>query len=169
MRKVIVIGSGGAGKSTFSQRLGEITGLPVVHLDAAFWRPGWVEPTDAEWDREVADLVSKEAWILDGNYGRTLEMRLQACDTAIFLDMPPFLCTWRVIKRWLQYRGRTRPDMGTDCPERLNLEFVRWVWSYRKRSRPRVFERLEAHGKGKRIIILRSPREVEQFLRGAAG
>lgn len=164
MNKVIVIGSGGAGKSTFSRQLGERTGLPVFHLDALNWRPGWVATPKDEWDGLMSKLVDNDAWIIDGNYGRTLDRRLQAADTIIFLDMPRYLCVYRLIKRRVMYHGRTRPDLNEGCPERLDLNFIKWVWSYRRTSRPSLLNRLAGLKEGKTIVILRSPREVRSYL-----
>ncbi|MGH9842177.1 MAG: hypothetical protein ACREEM_25785 [Blastocatellia bacterium] len=111
MRKVLVIGSGGAGKSTFAKCLGERLHIEVIHLDMLYWNPGWIETPKAEWLRAVEELVKRDAWIMDGNYSGTLDLRLKACDTVIFLDLPRLTCLWRVLKRVVQYRGRRRPDM----------------------------------------------------------
>src|SRR6185503_15715699 len=104
MRRVIVIGSGGAGKSTFSRRLADLSGLRVVHLDALYWQPGWEPMPDADWDRVMEDLVAGDNWIIDGNYGRTLSRRVAAADTIIFLDLPRLVCLWRLVRRRFQYR-----------------------------------------------------------------
>src|SRR4051794_905502 len=108
MRRVLVIGSGGAGKTTLARRLAERTGLPLVHLDMLYWHAGWVPTGEPEWDRIIEELVSRDAWVMDGNYGRTLDRRLAACDTVIFLDLPRLVCLWRVIKRRWQYAGANR-------------------------------------------------------------
>ncbi len=107
MRRVLVIGSGGAGKSTLAAQLGTRPELPVVHLDACHWHPGWVPTPDAEWHDTVARLAAGDAWVMDGNYGGTLDLRLAACDAVIFLDLPRWLCIARVLGRWLRYSGRT--------------------------------------------------------------
>jgi adenylate kinase family enzyme len=164
MRRVLVIGSGGAGKSTFAARLGERTGLPVIHLDALFWRAGWRETPREEWAARVEELIAADAWIMDGNYGGTMERRLAACDTVVFLDFPRSLCLWRVIKRRAKFRGRSRPDMAEGCEERLTWEFVRWVWDYPRTRRPGVLKRLGELGEGQKIFVLRSPREARRFL-----
>src|SRR4051812_43420428 len=106
MQRVLVIGPGGAGKSTFAVELAQRTGLPLIHLDALYWRPGWVEPAKGEWASTVEGLVATERWLLDGNYGGTMTARLRRCDTVIFLDRSRWLCLWRVIRRRAQYRGR---------------------------------------------------------------
>ena len=164
MRKVLVIGSGGAGKSTFALRLGARLGLEVIHLDKEHWRPGWVEPPQDEWRRRVEELVARDAWVMDGNYSGTLDVRLAACDTVIFLDLPRAVCLWSVLKRTAAYRGTSRPDMAEGCPEKIDLEFVQWIWGYRSRSRPKVLALLEQHAHDKRIIRLRSRAEAESFL-----
>src|SRR5262245_11527403 len=106
MQRVLVIGSGGAGKSTFATRLGAATGLPVVHLDARYWRPGWVPTPKQEWTRAIDEISARDAWIMDGNYGGTLDRRLAACDTVLFLDLPRVVCLRRVLWRSLRYWGR---------------------------------------------------------------
>ncbi|MFL6256137.1 MAG: DNA topology modulation protein [Pyrinomonadaceae bacterium] len=167
MKRVLVIGSGGAGKSTFARRLGERLGLPVIHLDRAYWRAGWVEPSKDEWCRNVEAMCARESWVMDGNYSGTLDVRLAACDAVVFLDLPRTVCTWRVIKRALRYRGAGRPDMAEGCRENLDREFLiflLWVWNYPRHSRPKILKRLEAFSGGKHIHILRSSAEAEEFL-----
>jgi adenylate kinase family enzyme len=164
MRRVLVIGSGGAGKSTFAARLGARTGLPVIHLDALYWRAGWRETPREEWAARVEELLAGDEWIMDGNYGGTMERRLAACDTVVFLDLPRALCLWRVIKRRAIFRGRARPDMAEGCRERLTWEFARWVWTYRRVRRPGVLKRLGELSEGQRVHVLRSSREVRRFL-----
>jgi adenylate kinase family enzyme len=166
MKKVLVIGSSGAGKSTFARRLGARLNTEVIHLDSLYWNPGWVETPKAEWLLMVEELLKREAWIIDGNYSGTLGVRLQACDTVIFLDLPRAVCLWRVGKRRLLYWNRTRPDMADECRERLTLEFLQWVWNYPKRTRPEVLERIRANVEHKQVITLRSQAEVEKFLAG---
>jgi adenylate kinase family enzyme len=164
MRKVLVIGSGGAGKSTVAKRLGQLLGIEVKHLDKYYWQPGWTEPPKQGWLETVSELVSGDSWIIDGNFGGTLEFRLQHCDTIVFLDMPRLLCLWRIVKRRLLYNNRSRPDMAEGCHEKIDLEFVDWVWNYSHRTRPKVIELLKDHGPGKQVVWLRSNAEVERFL-----
>jgi adenylate kinase family enzyme len=169
MRRVLVIGSGGAGKSTLAAQLGARLGLPVVHLDALYWRPGWVPTPEAEWRGVVAGLAAGESWIMDGNYGGTLDLRLAACDAVVFLDLPRWLCVARVLRRWARYAGRPRPDMAPGCPERLRVEFLRWVWDYPRRRRPGILRRLRESPPGRRVVILRSRSAVARFLAGLPG
>jgi adenylate kinase family enzyme len=164
MRRVLVIGSGGAGKSTFASTLSRRTGLPLIHLDALYWRPGWIEPPAAEWDETIEHLLGGDQWIMDGNYGRTLERRLAACDMVIFLDLPRVLCLQRILRRRLQFHGRSRPDMREGCPERLSWEYIQWVWTYPERRRPTILARLAALGPEQPVVVLRSTGEVKRFL-----
>ncbi len=164
MRRILVIGSGGAGKSTVARRLGKSLGLEVNHLDKYFWRPGWVKPAPEDWVQTVTELINRDSWIIDGNYSGTLPLRLEKCDTIVFLDMPRLLCLWRIVKRNLQYRRGGRPDIAEGCLEKLDYEFVSWVWNYSRRSRPGIVKLIREHGEGKRVVWLRSNREVEEFL-----
>ena len=161
---MLVIGSGGAGKSTFARRLGERLGLEVIHLDAFFGRPGWVETPKEEWRRTVEGLCAREAWVMDGNFSGTLVERLGACDTVVLLDMPRAVCVWRALKRWFMYRNARRPDMAEGCGERFDLKFLHWVWTYPSRSRPKVLARIDEFAADKRVVRLRSDAEVERFL-----
>ncbi|HEX8070266.1 MAG TPA: DNA topology modulation protein [Pyrinomonadaceae bacterium] len=169
MRRVLVIGSGGAGKSTFARRLGAALGLEVIHLDQHYWRPGWVEPPKAEWAEHVAALLRREAWVMDGNYSGTLAARAESCDTLIFLDLPRTVCLWRVVRRRLRYRADSRPDMAEGCHEHFNFDFYRWVWTYPQRTRPKVLALLREHAADKRVVRLRSRAEVAAFLAAAEG
>lgn len=164
MRKVLVIGSGGAGKSNFANRLGELLNIEVLHLDKFYWRPGWIETPKAEWLTTVDELLKRDSWIMDGNYSGTLDVRLEACDTVIFLDLPRTVCLWRVLKRRIMYSNGRRLDMAEDCPEKFNLEFISWVWNYSSRSRPKVVKMLNANSQRKNVVWLRSRSEVERFL-----
>ena len=162
MQRVAVIGNGGAGKSTLARRLGERTGLPVVHLDALYWHPGWVPTPADEWRALQAEVVARDRWIVDGNYGRTLDLRLAAADTVLFLDMPRRVTIPSIVGRWLRHRGT--PVQAPGCPERVSWEFFRWVWNYRRDSRPRVLAALAEHGGDATVITLRSRAGVEAFL-----
>ncbi|HEY9621588.1 MAG TPA: DNA topology modulation protein [Crinalium sp.] len=165
MRKILILGSGGAGKSTLARAIAQTLQLEVIHLDAHYWQAGWVESSPEEWQKTVEILLQKESWVMDGNYGGTLDLRLSVADTIIFLDMPRLTCLWRIVKRRLQYAGKTRPDMASDCPEQLNWEFIRYVWSYPDRRRRSILEKLRARPTDQTVIVLRSPTQVRDFLR----
>ena len=163
MERVIIIGCGGSGKSTLARKLGEKTALPVIHLDKLFWKPGWVEMPKDEFDQLLRQEMAKNKWIMDGNFNRTMPERIARCDTVIYLDFSRFACIRGVIKRILTTYGTVRPDMGDGCPERFDLEFLKWVWNFNKNKRQRYYDMLNAL-EGKQVVILKSRREVNAFL-----
>ena len=165
MNRVAIIGSPGAGKSTFARWLGEMTGMEVFHLDHLYWKPGWVQTPRPEWIALLQRIVQQERWIMDGNYGATMDIRIQAADTVIFFDFPRRVCLWGAVKRAIHYHGRTRPDMGEGCPERIDLEFLYFIWRFRKRERGGILRHLEEAGRqGKQIVWLRTRGQAERYL-----
>ncbi len=166
MQRILVIGSAGSGKSYFGRALAERLGVEVIHLDQHFWGPGWCEPSHPVWDARLEELLARPAWVMEGSYTRTLQRRLQACDTAIFLDLPRWLCMWRVLWRIWTTRGQVRFDMAPGCPEQFHLGFLGLVWGYPARSRPKVLALLEQRRGAIALYRLRSRREVRQFLAG---
>jgi adenylate kinase family enzyme len=164
MQRILVIGSGGAGKSTVARELAAILDLPLIHLDAEYWRPGWTKPPAEWWTIRVDALVARPKWVMDGNYGGTLDRRLGRSDAVILLDLPRTVCLWRVLKRWIRYVGRTRPDVAPGSPERLTWEFVKWIWNYPSKSLPGILQRLDRTGPDQRVVILSSTRQVKDFL-----
>ena len=164
VNKVVIIGSGGAGKSTFSRKLSEAIGVRVYHLDCLFWKPGWVSTPRDEWVELQREVIEQDSWIIDGNYGGTLDIRLQAADTIIFLDLPRWLCMYRIIKRYFQYRKGGRPDITEGCLENLNLEFVKWVWNFRRDKRDEILRKFKEIEQNKTVIILQTREEVEAYL-----
>jgi adenylate kinase family enzyme len=163
LKKVLVLGCSGAGKSTLARQIGRITGLPVIHLDQHYWRPGWQEPDKGRWHCQVVELTSQPCWVMDGNFGGTLAVRLAAADTVIFLDFPTWLCLARVLRRMIRSFGRTRSDMGRQCPERLDFAFLVYVWRYRRVDRLRHLAAV-AQFSGQ-PIRLRRPADVAGFIR----
>jgi adenylate kinase family enzyme len=136
----------------------------VIHLDRHYWRPGWHEPDSETWSGQVAELVAGPRWIIDGNYGRTLTIRLAAADTAVFLDFSTALCLSRALRRQLRSFGRTRCDMAPGCPERLDPAFLHYIWRYRRDYRASHLAQLEQFTG--RHIVLRRPAEAADFLGG---
>jgi adenylate kinase family enzyme len=165
MRRVVILGCSGSGKSTLARAMGEGLGLPVVHLDALFWSPGWKEPGDNEAFRaKVEAAIAGDAWVTDGNFvGRTFDLRLPRADLVIYLDQPRGICLWRVLKRWWTDRGKTRADLAEGCLENLSWDFLHWVWTFERKARPRIEATVSAYGKP--MITLKGDSEVATFLR----
>lgn len=160
----MIIGCGGSGKSTFATSLGAKLRLPVHHLDRIFWQPGWKELPKDEWRMLQEELCAQPKWIVDGNYGSTMEVRIVTADSIIFLDIPTIICLFGAIQRFLRFRGRCRPDMTEGCPERLNLQYLKWILTYRRDRRPRILARLKQLKESKHIEILRSRRATRHYL-----
>lgn len=163
MQRIALIGSPGSGKSTLSKELAGLTGLPLYHLDALYWRPGWQPTPGEEWKELQSDLVAGERWLMDGNYGGTMEIRLQRADLVIFLDLPRWLCLWRALKRAWQNRGQARTDMAPGCPEKVDREFLSYIWHFPDRQRPKILQRLREAGV--EVVHLQSTEQVEAYRR----
>ena len=163
MQRVVIIGCGGAGKSTLARQLGEKLNIPVVHLDKLWWKSGWVESSREEFDAKLAEELAKPQWIMDGNFNRTIPERIARCDTLIYLDFNRFACLMGVLKRVLTTYGKVRPDMGEGCPERIDFEFLKWVWNFNKNNREKNY-RLLNETRHAETIVLKNRRMVKRFL-----
>ncbi len=159
MNRIIVIGSPGSGKSVFSRKLGEVTGLPVIHLDNLWWKPDRTTVTREEFDEKLAAVLKEDRWIIDGDYRRTLEVRMKRCDTVIFLDYPLEVCLQGISERILAPRE--------DLPwveEEIDPELLQRVRDYRQERRPKVRELLAKY-REKQIVILKSRQEADRWLK----
>ncbi len=164
MKRVLIIGCSGAGKSTLARSINQITGIDLIYLDRLYWKPNYVEPSPEEWRKIVRHTIKEESWILDGNYGGTMEMRMQRADTIIYLDRSRWLCLFRVLYRTICYYGRNRPDMGDHCPERFSWSFLRYVFYYNTSRRPSILRKLAALSNEKDVFRFRRSHEIAQFL-----
>ena len=147
---MVILGRGGAGKSTLARQLGAVTGLPVTELDALFWQSGLTAADPGQWQACQAELVQRDAWILDGDlgpYDSALDARLQAADTIIVLNFGVLRCTWRTL-----LRGRERAD------------YWRWAWTYRRQSLPRIMEAIGRDAPQAKLHVLRHPRMARRLL-----
>lgn len=164
MERIMIIGCGGSGKSTLARQLGEKLGLPVVHLDKLFWRAGWEHISREEFDELHREALMGERWIMDGNFDRTMAERIRYCDTVIYLDFSRVACLMGVVKRILTSYGTVRPDMGEGCPERIDWEFLQWVWNFNKNKRKKNY-RLLNETEGIEKSVLKNRRAVKRFLK----
>jgi len=167
-RRVIVTGLAGAGKSTFSLALAAKTGLPVIHLDLQFWKPGWVAPSETEWREKQSAVLAGDAWIADGNYHATLDLRLERADSVVLLDLPWWRCSGRALLRGFRMPGELPEGCDYSHWQRLRDEWRLAVRIGRKdRSEPeRERETISQHGQHVALQVLRSKRAVRDFLDG---
>jgi spectinomycin phosphotransferase len=150
VKRVVILGRGGAGKSTLARQLGAVASLPVTELDTLFWQSGLIATDPRQWKARQAELVRRDAWILDGDlgpYDSALDARLEAADTIIVLNFSVWRCAWRTL-----LRGRERAD------------YWRWVWTYRRQSLPRIMETIGRDAPQARLCVLRHPRRARQLL-----
>ena len=158
MRRVLVIGPCGSGKSTLARELAPRLGLPLVHMDQLGWQSGWVETEKADLRARINDIVARDAWLIEGNYGSTLGPRLDRADTVLYLDFPIRLCLRRLVTRIATNRGRSRPDMPEGCPERLDLAFLLYVMAWNRGPGPRTEAAIAPHGH--KVVRFKSPRAL---------
>ena len=163
MERIVMSGCGGAGKSTLARQVGQCLGLPVVHLDKLYWQENWTPLSKEAFDVVHAAALEEPRWIIDGNFSRTMQRRLERCDTVIYLDYPRWQCMLGVCKRILTTYGRTRPDMGPGCNERFDWEFIKWVWNFNRNNRQRIYALL-AEATHAKVMILKSRKEGKRFL-----
>ena len=164
VRRVLIIGNSGGGKSTLARRLGEKLGLPVIHLDVLFWKPGWVESDDDEFHARIAAFQREDAWISDGNFGGSWDLRMPLADTIIWIDQPAWLCLVRAISRVVEYRDGVRPDMAEGCRESVDFKFYHFILTYQRKVAPKLEAALATHGAHARIVRLKNDREIADFL-----
>ena len=162
----MILGCGGAGKSTFAKRLQQCLGIELFHLDRLYWRAGWQEATEAEWLASLEQVVQKDTWITDGNYTSSMPLRLGRADAIFYFDFPTRVCLWNAFKRVIKnkYLNARRDDMADGCPERFDLGFFIWIWGYNKRNRAKYYALFERLKDEKEIIVFTNYREVERFL-----
>ena len=161
MKRVAVIGCPGSGKSTFARKLHEKTGLPLIHLDNIWWKPDRTHITREEFDAALAEILAKPVWIADGNYSRTVESRIAACDTVIFLDYDEQTCMDGIASRV----GEQRPDMPW-TEQTLDAELVALVKGFRTEQRPEILTLLDRYADGRKILIFRDRVEADRWLNG---
>ena len=165
-RRVIVTGLAGSGKSTFAVALASKTGLPVIHLDLHFWKPGWVPPSETEWRETQLHVLAGDAWIADGNYDETLDLRLKRADAVVVLDMPWWLCSGRALLRGFRMPGEL--PAGCDYSRCLRLRdewlLAARVWRKRRSEPQRERELIARYGQNVAVHVLRSKQAVTEFL-----
>lgn len=164
MEKVLIIGSPGAGKSTFARGLRDLTGLPLYYLDMIWHRPDRTNVTRWEFDRRLGAILAEDRWIIDGNYQRTLSTRLQACKTVFLFDLPPETCLAGARARI----GTRREDLPW-VEREFDREFQQWITDFPKTQLPQIYELLREYREGREIVVFKSREEAGDYLRALSG
>jgi len=164
MQRVMIVGPCGAGKSTLARKIHQLTGLDLVSLDQYYFKPNWVETPPDEWASKVKELASRPSWVIDGNYGGTMDLRIKKADTIIFLDYPTWKCLFRVLKRTTLFYNKKRPDMAEGCKERFSFSFLHYVIMFRTIKRPGLLRKLDQVSKSSKVLIFKNDNEVDHFL-----
>ena len=166
-KKIAIIGNAGSGKTTVALALHEKLQLPQYHLDQYYWLPHWERPALEEFIEKHRELCTQEQWILDGSYMATLPERIDNADVIIYLDIPRYLCIWRVFKRSLLNHGKSTPDTPAGCKQylfsRKFISFLGWVWSYNKRYRVDIINMLRAVEHEKTVIVVASNKKLQEL------
>jgi adenylate kinase family enzyme len=163
--RITVIGCSGGGKSTLSQILAKRFNLTYISIDRdILWLPGWVEREKSAQRALIVAKVTGERWVFDGTNPSTFDVRLPRTDIVIWMRMPRLVCLWGVTRRWLRWIGRTRPEMAPGCPEKLDLEFLHYIWTFEERFSPRMLAALARYGPDVPVFQLKSRRQVRTLL-----
>ncbi|MCQ1852932.1 AAA family ATPase [Neorhizobium galegae] len=163
--RILVIGCSGGGKSTLAQKIARRFNLTYISIDRdVLWLPGWVQRDKPEQHRLIVELTAGERWIMDGTNTSTFDIRVPRSDLVIWVRMPRWLCVWGILSRWITNRGRTRPEMAPGCPEKMEWQFLRFVWTWEKVYGPRVAAGLTAYAGDRPVLVLKSRREMRELL-----
>ena len=169
MKKVLVLGCCGAGKSTFSKKLQSILKIPLIHLDSHYHKPNWVEPEKEEWEKVLKQILRRESFIMDGTYLESLDERIKKSDTIIFLDYSLIKCFFRVIKRVVIDFGKKRSDMAPGCKEEFDLEFLWFVLTFNNKYRKEITQKLNSVKNKKNVAIFQTDKHADKFLEQISG
>lgn len=167
LKKIAIIGNAGSGKTTLAFKLSEKMNLTLYHLDQYCWKPGW-QKIEFETFKQIHDnLCQKDAWIIEGSYYKLLQQRALHADVIIYLDIPTYICLWRVLKRAILHFGQDIPGNPVECKQNLFtfrfLEFLRWIWSFNKKNKPGILKILNELENSKQIYILKSQKDIDNL------
>lgn len=163
MKRILVLGSSGSGKSTFTRELGKRLGIEAIHLDSYYWQPNWTSLPAEEWNQKLKALLESDSWVMDGNYPSSLSLRLKYADTVFFLEQGRIKSLLRCVGRFFKYRGQNRPELAPGCTEKIDLDFLNWIWNYPRDVKPEIMATLE-NQVDKEIIVLKSDNEIARYL-----
>jgi adenylate kinase family enzyme len=164
-RRILVVGCSGGGKSTLSQKLARHFDLTYISIDRdILWLPGWEQRDRAEQRQRIVERIAAERWVMDGTGPSTFDLRVPRSDVVIWVRMPRLLCIWGVLTRWLKYFGRTRPEMAPGCIEKVDWEFIQFIWTFERKFSPRIVAGLAEHGPDVPVLQLKSRGQMQRLL-----
>lgn len=165
MKKILIIGNAGAGKTTFARKLSRKTNIPLIHLDKLFWCGKWEHVSRDEFDVMLGEVLLGEEWIIDGNFNRTLPKRLEYCDAVFYFDFSAVACLWGATERVLANYGKTRDDMGGECPEYFDknkIELYQNILKFNKNHRAAYYEMLEKSNA--QVVVFKNRKDVRRYI-----
>lgn len=164
-RRIMVIGCSGGGKSTLAQALAHHFDLVYFSIDRdILWLPGWVQRSKEEQRQRIVERIAGERWIMDGTSTSTFDIRLPRTDIVIWVRMPRLLCVWGVLTRWLKHLGRTRPEMAPGCIEKVDWQFLEFIWTFEQKFTPRITAAIATHGPHVPVLQVKSRRQMRALL-----
>lgn len=164
MKRICLVGACGSGKTVLAREIARRSGLPLFHLDQIYWQSGWKGLDMEEYARRHAELIAQERWILDGNFSSTYTPRFRKADEILFFDLPGRKGFWQAMWRTTRYWRRVRPDMPQGCPDRFNLDFIRYSWNFNEEIRPKILHAVEEAEATERMRRITSREEAAQWL-----
>jgi adenylate kinase family enzyme len=163
IHRILVVGSCGAGKTSLSLQLADVTGLPVIHLDQYYWLPNWQKPKDEVWEEKIKVLCQQPKWIMDGNFSNTLAKRASYANLIIFVDTPRYICFLLALWRWLKHLFKQRPGRATGCKEKLSWELIQSIWQFSLKRKPRLLALLKTLPNNTHSMIVKNKHDRQMF------
>jgi adenylate kinase family enzyme len=162
--KIMIVGCAGSGKTTLAKALHQIYQIPLIHLDQHYWSANWVPTPHEAWIEKVHQLMNASTdWIIDGNYTSSMKERLMVADQVILLDFSRFQCLTSVVLRRIKYNKKSRDDMPSGCFEKIDVGFLKWIWNFNHKSRPRILTMIEESNVDD-VIVLKNRTQVKKYI-----
>lgn len=171
-KRILVLGSSGSGKTTISNQLGRVLNLKTIHLDAHFWKPGWVRTPSPEWRELVSSLIREESWIMDGTYESTLDLRIPAADAIVLIETSRWTCLWRMLSRQATVNDQPDAPVGQKLDRSIFRQrtalshyanWIRYIWKYPAVTRPFVLDCIRQYGPDKTLVQLEGSKDTQRF------